>query len=358
MKQVLDLLHERKFAVDEAADALELSGGYPQAESIAKGTTSATERQWMAAEITRSLQGENSRVGRITSSMEQSLDTFAFARERYPIQKVDTAPELESTATRETATSFLQSNASPRTSPEGSRWQRAKQPQLAFMIKQISSVLRSHPDFLQRKLKVVDIGGGKGLLSNLLAETFGDDIVEVQVVDISRSATNNGMMRAKRRGIQNIQYDAMDATKLDCTGVDVVVALHACGALTDVALGHAATQGAGFVVCPCCFRSNPQLRVTMPAESNGRDVKPVTAEEWLEVDPAQYGHLKQLAEVQGDYDLASKAMQTICGLRALAVKRLWRNSRWSASELRTTIETFPIGFSTRNLCLVGTFSNK
>ncbi|KAL7541208.1 hypothetical protein ACHAXR_010720 [Thalassiosira sp. AJA248-18] len=354
VRQVLDLLHDGKFEVDEAADSLKLSGGYSQAEDIANGDTSATERQWMAAEITQSLQGENTRIGKISSSMEKSLDSFAFARDRYPIEKIEST---ELAPTRGIVTSLLQSNESPlRTSREGSRWQRAKKPQLKFMIQQISTVLRSHPEFGQRKLKVVDIGGGKGLLSNLLAETFGDDTVEVQVVDISRSATNNGMMRAKRRGLKNIQYNALDATQLDVTGVDVVVALHACGVLTDVALGHAVCQGAGFVVCPCCFRSNPHLRVSVPANKDG-DREFVTAEEWLQVDsdPALYGQLKQLAELQGDIKMASTAMHTICGLRASSVDKLWHNTRLPAAELGISIKTFPIGFSTRNFCLVGTF---
>jgi len=174
------------------------------------------------------------------------------------------------------------------------------------------------------------------------------------VVDISRSATVNGMMRARRRGLQNIQYDALDATTLNVTGVDVVVALHACGALSDVALGHAVCQGAGFVICPCCFNSNPHLRVSMPVGENSH-VDLVTAEEWLEVDPAQYGQLKRLAEIQGDINLASNAMSAICGLRAMAVDRLWHNSRFPEAELRISIKAFPIAFSTRNLCIVGHF---
>lgn len=215
----------------------------------------------MAAELTQSLQGENSRVGRITSSMKESLDSFGYAREQYPVEKVILSSDTDSVPAQGAA-SLLESDENPlRKSREGSRWQRAKKPQLMFMIQQIATVLRSHPEYGQRKLKVVDIGGGKGLLSNLLAETFGAESVEVQVVDISRSATNNGMMRAKRRGLQNIQFNALDATKLDVTGVDVVVALHACGGLSDVALGHAVCQGAGFVITPCCFRSNPHLRV-------------------------------------------------------------------------------------------------
>jgi hypothetical protein len=58
------------------------------------------------------------------------------------------------------------------------------------------------------------------------------------------------MMRARRRGIENVSYYAQDATTVNVEGVDVVVALHACGALSDVALGHAVSQGAGFVICP------------------------------------------------------------------------------------------------------------
>ncbi|KAL3767243.1 hypothetical protein ACHAW5_005254 [Stephanodiscus triporus] len=250
VRLILDLLHEKKFAVDEAAAALNLAGGYSQAQDIAKGTTSATERQWMAAELIQSLQGENSRAGRITSLMVQSLNSFAYARNNYPIEMINIESELHWSPLSESEVSSGES-----------RWQRVKKPQLKFMIDQIGAVLRSHPEYGQRTLKVVDIGGGKGLLSNVLAEMFGIDIVEVHVVDVSISATNNGMMKAKRRGLQNILFVAQDATKLDIRGVDVVVALHACGALSDVALGHAVRQGAGFVVCPCCFLSNSHLRV-------------------------------------------------------------------------------------------------
>jgi hypothetical protein len=345
VRHILDLLHERKFAVDEAATALNLAGGYSEAEDIAKGTTSITERQWMASELTQSLQGEHSRAGKITSEMVQSLDSFAYARNKYSVAKINLESELDWSPVSES-----------KVSSEDSRWQRVKKPQIKFMIDQIGAVLRSHPEFGQRMLKVVDIGGGKGLLSNVLAEMFGIDIVEVQVVDISTSATNNGMMRAKRRGLQNIRFDALDTT-LDICGVDVVVALHACGALSDVALGHAACQGAGFVVCPCCFLSNSHLKVSVPSGSkDSSDL--VTVEEWLKVDPTQYGHLKQLAEVQGDINIASEAMHTLCGLRSMAVVRLWQGSRTPEAELDVTLKKFPIGFSTRNFCLVGKFDNK
>ena len=352
IRNILDCLHQGKFSLEEATTALKLEGGYSQAEEIFRGNTDATERQWLAAEISRSLQGESSRTARITPGMLQSLETFANARREYPIQKVNNVNNSTHISAKLRASHILQSNGtSLRKSPQGSRWQRAKRPQLEWMMEQIEQVLKSHPEYEKRRLNIVDIGGGKGLLSNLLAETFGENTVQVQVVDISRAAIKNGMMRAMRRGLENIQYDAQDATTLDLSGVDVVVALHACGALTDVALGHAVNHGAGFVICPCCFQSNPHLRIPC-SRGDTRNTELVPVEEWLSVNETEYARLKQLAELQGDIDLASQAMHTICGLRAAAVSRSWGRTHYPVS---ITINSFPLGFSTRNLCLVGRF---
>ena len=346
------MLHENKIPIDEAADSLSFEGGYAQADNIAQGTTSSTERQWLAAEVSKSLQGEHSRTAKVTPEMLQSLDLYSSFREEYPIEPINADSSLDELSGRSRATLILQSNStSRRTATTTSRWQRAKQPQLIWMIDQISNVLTSHPEYRQRKLKVVDIGGGKGLLSNLLAEAFGDQ-VEVQVVDISKAAINNGMMRARRRGIDNVRYNAQDASTLNVEGVDVVVALHACGTLSDIALGHAVSHGAGFVICPCCFLSNSHLRVPT---AKGNPL--ITAEEWLQVEPKHYEPLKQVAELQGDMNLASTGMHSICAMRAASVSRLWKNARWPDSTISTTIKSFPIGFSTRNLCLVGTFES-
>lgn len=359
VQNILNLLASGQFGFEEASESLKLS--YTQVEDIASNTeeTSSTDRQWMAAELSKSLQGENSRIGKISEAMRQSLDTFSNVRDEHPIQEIE-ATSSDPSEMASKASQILASSGTPlRTSPEGSRWQRKKKPQLQWMLGQIEQVIRSHPEYGQRPLRLVDVGGGKGNLSNLLAETFGEEFVTVQVVDISQSAVRNGEMRAMRRGLGNIRYDAKDATTLDVSGVDVVVALHACGALSDVALGHAAREGAGFVICPCCFRSNPQLRVALPAPSLKNDIELVTVDEWLHVESAAYESLKQLAELQGDIGMSSTAMHSICGLRARAVQRSWQNSRWRPEvQISTKIKSFPIGFSTRNLCLVGEFEAK
>ena len=218
---------------------------------------------------------------------------------------------------------------------------------MALLLRQGGTLLGGHVLAFIMRFLLADF------LSNLLAETFGNDVVEVKVVDISRAAIKNGMARAQRRGIQNVEYTAKDATMLDLPRVDVVVALHACGVLTDVALGHAVCHSAAFVVCPCCYRSNPHLRVPIPAANDSSQVNLVTAEEWLGIAGDQYGQLKQLAELQGDIDMASSGMHTICSLRAKAVDRHWQSNRWPNSALDTSIKAFPIGYSTRNIVITG-----
>jgi Methyltransferase domain len=157
-------------------------------------------------------------------------------------------------------------------------------------------------------------------------------------------------MRAKRLQLP-VEYTAGDASKVDFSGdVDLVVALHACGALTDVALGHAISNAACFVICPCCFRSNPTLQVTLPS-AGPSGIDRIRVEEWLGVDPIDYDVLKLLAEVQGDIALANQAIHTICALRAsaLAIR--------SERQVNVAIRTFPMAFSSRNFCLVGSYSS-
>eukprot|EP00957_Ditylum_brightwellii_P038008 2874676-Ditylum_brightwellii.AAC.1 len=63
--------------MEEAAEAFELQNGYQQVqdELITQLKTSA-ERQWKAVELTRTLQNANSRVGKVTKEMEETLDCF------------------------------------------------------------------------------------------------------------------------------------------------------------------------------------------------------------------------------------------------------------------------------------------
>jgi len=238
----------------------------------------------------------------------------------------------------------------------GSKWQRQKRPQLLWMIHQITKLVNrrvsnENHSSNSSPVQILDIGGGKGSLANSLARQVGSQI-HVHVLDIAAGAIQNGIKKAKRLGLPNINYQVGDASKetfiaippprsAPSTGlesskgpVDIVVALHACGHLSDVALGHAVQNGADFCICPCCFSSNSHLQVF------DQDVT-----DFLDIDPGDWSALKQVAEVQGDSALAQSAIHTICAIRAKALEK--------RHGYTVELKSFPIQYSTRNICLIG-----
>jgi 2-polyprenyl-3-methyl-5-hydroxy-6-metoxy-1,4-benzoquinol methylase len=355
------------FDIEDIARALDI--GHPEAKALVETCkqSDATERQWRAAELSRELQDSTSRTGRFTDEMKAVLKKFSMVREEYQLEHIEyegnSSKQLDTMPTRR-RTEHL------RKSSEGSRWRRKKKPQLEIMAQQVKEVVKSHPDFQTRALNILDVGGGRGYLSNYLSSVLGNDAANVHVIDIDGSAVRNGKMDAQRRGL-NVRYGVGDASKSsnvasllanekqNSEGVsdnyDIVVALHACGALSDVALGHALVNGAGFVITPCCFRSNSFLKVSIPRENNGQvQQRLVSPAQWLGMEENDLIALTRAAEIQGDIKVAGEAIHTLCALRAKAVRK---NRLGLSQNIQTQLKTFPIGFSTRNFCMVGSLEN-
>jgi SAM-dependent methyltransferase len=239
------------------------------------------------------------------------------------------------------------------------RWETKKLPQIEWMCLKIQDILRNHPDYGKRKLSILDVGGGKGLLAHYLSCMIEN--VEIHVVDISAGAVANGMKKAvrsqKRKDIRplsmvNFQLADASSSKLAEVDADVVVGLHACGHLTDIALAHAVERRASFVIVPCCFNSNSHL--TIPKD----DPNPRTlVHEWLEIPEPHWSHLKHLAELQGNVAASSLGMHLMCAVRAHSVKKkLYQASTGDGKRnphVHVEILSFPIEFSTRNMALVG-----
>ena len=143
---------------------------------------------------------------------------------------------------------------------DGSWWERAKRPQLLFMLETVDELLRSHPDAGARPLQLHDVGGGKGYLAQLIAERFGPERVVASVVELRPRALAQAAARVRRRGgLSNLNLVEGDAAELAASGAlapaDVVVALHACGALSDFAVAHAVKSRAAFGASRCERRS-------------------------------------------------------------------------------------------------------
>lgn len=74
-------------------------------------------------------------------------------------------------------------------------------------------------------------------------------------VDSNEHALKQAATRASAAGLKNLFLFCGDASSLcaEPPAVDLVVGLHACGGLSDVALQLAASAGASALVCSCCY---------------------------------------------------------------------------------------------------------
>lgn len=103
--------------------------------------------------------------------------------------------------------------------------------------------------------RVVDLGGGHGLLAHIML-VLDDSSPSAVVVDKSEppsaGALHTTLIDAWPRLEGRITREAVDISRIALTAEDVVVASHACGRLTDVVIERAAAAGARLGVLPCC----------------------------------------------------------------------------------------------------------
>jgi hypothetical protein len=108
---------------------------------------------------------------------------------------------------------------------------------------------------LLRGGRVVDLGGGHGLLAQILL-LLDDSSPEAVVIDKalppSSAKVHAAIVKAWPRLAGRVTFleRPLEETGLDAT--DLVVSSHACGALTDRILSMAADARARIAVLPCC----------------------------------------------------------------------------------------------------------
>jgi hypothetical protein len=103
--------------------------------------------------------------------------------------------------------------------------------------------------------RVVDIGGGHGLLAQimlLLDDTSPDALVADPAIPASASRVHEALTATWPRLRGRITFVASSPEDVTLNSSDVVVSCHACGALTDRVLSCAVAAGARVAVLPCC----------------------------------------------------------------------------------------------------------
>ena len=103
--------------------------------------------------------------------------------------------------------------------------------------------------------RVVDLGAGHGLLAHVML-LLDDSSASALVVDTtlppSTAKLHQALVDAWPRLSGRVEFAATPLEEVPLLATDVVVASHACGALTDRILDRAAAAGARVAVLPCC----------------------------------------------------------------------------------------------------------
>jgi len=273
-----------------------------------------------------------------------------------------------------------------------------KQPQIRWLVKKLTT--------MGAFAHVLDIGGGRGDLAVLIAQTFPHTLVTV--VDANVSSLRQGKAFAKRCGEEvyrrirfvcarfeaNFSFEGVhilsDADLQEpeqehsCTiekteqsismhttssetastaarvpavyvDVDVVVALHACGGLSDLALHYAATKPCRFLVCPCCYLKTPYC---MPTSASA-PIMPLTVESAAsEIDYTERLALLRLAE-SDNRACSSRASLVINSQRLNALESILQGPKCEEgsgihSSWQVQLSEFPKEYSLRNLVLSST----
>lgn len=179
---------------------------------------------------------------------------------------------------------------------------------------------------------VLDVGGGRGDLAVQIALEFKE--TTVIAVDCNRSSIDAGKVYAKAMGVEDrLEFVEMNFSQYvhdydkSNQQVDCVVALHACGDLSDMALSFARTVGCNFIICPCCYPKR-YLAPFVP--------------HWHQYCKAdEVDSLTRLVELDDRREVSRRAMVVINSMRR------------SAFDENVRLEEFDCKISRRNITLIG-----
>jgi SAM-dependent methyltransferase len=114
-------------------------------------------------------------------------------------------------------------------------------------------------------LRVADMGAGKGYLTFALAREFQRRGVKAHVVGVEQrpELVESGNQLARELGFDGLEFQCgLIGQWQPASGLDVLVALHACNTATDEAIYQGWKAGAQLLLTsPCCHQEvRPQLR--------------------------------------------------------------------------------------------------
>lgn len=108
------------------------------------------------------------------------------------------------------------------------------------------------------KIKVADMGAGKGYLSFALYDYLVNQLKKettFDAVELRENLVSQGNSIAKESGFEKLNFIQNDIQNYQVEKMDVLIALHACDTATDEAIQKGIEAEASLIICsPCCHK--------------------------------------------------------------------------------------------------------
>ncbi len=136
-------------------------------------------------------------------------------------------------------------------------------PKMADKYKQINKYLEVMEEQLKsvpssRKLKIVDMGAGKGYLTFALYDFLNNKLkVKAEVIGVEqrKELVTQCNDIAEVCGFSDLHFEESTIEDYKIDQLDVLIALHACDTATDDAIAKGIAANASLIVCaPCCHK--------------------------------------------------------------------------------------------------------
>ena len=241
-----------------------------------------------------------------------------------------------------------------------------KHPQVQWMTNRVQNLLAERPFSSATTVHILDVGGGRGDLATALAMAIPEAIVTV--VDLNFPSLEAGLLYARQLGLSDRMHfvhadfrefisDTAHFYSTKCLysdkgedaphpppPINCVVALHACGDLSDLALAFSDQLSCPFVLCPCCYTKHYNSLFFEPAWCKVVSSSNVELGESRENEnDSAVKVIGRLAELNEDPEVSRRAMTAINSMRLASVR----------GRYNVALEAYEDKSSKRNLVCIG-----
>lgn len=191
---------------------------------------------------------------------------------------------------------------------------------------QISNIIHYVSRLVRDGHEIVDFCGGGGHISLVLAWLFPN--THVTLIDRNEVSLALATKRRTELGLTNMAIVCSDVQLWKPDHFDIGVAIHACGALSDIIMEKCIEMKASYVMAPCCFGGlqNADTTVTALPRSQRYAEAGVTVEDYMS--------LASVADVNTS-TVNIDSMQYLTGKKAMAIIDYDRNLRASQDGYST-----------------------